>query len=274
MKPFLRWAGGKRQLLPYLLERVPEKFGAYHEPFLGGGALFFALRAQGFKGLAHLSDLNWDLIQTYSQVRNAPESLIRMLGSLENTEITYYQMRNQSRIAEPGAKGAVEKMRADAARFIYLNQTCFNGLYRVNSDGKFNVPYGHRKGDPHYNPELLRAASEALQVATISHQGFDRAVLAAACGDFVYFDPPYVPVKAGAFTSYTAAGFGRTDHVRLADVAGTLRRRRVKVMISNSDTPLVRALYEGWHIESITARRSVGAKVRGKAQELLIRSYK
>lgn len=266
--PFLKWAGGKRQLLPALLARTPDlKRARYHEPFVGGGALFFALRERsrlGQKG-ARLSDINAELINAYLVVRDRVEPLIRVLGGHRNDEQYFYAVRAQ----DPQRLDPVER----AARLIYLNKTCFNGLFRENQRGAFNVPFGYYARPRLCPADTLRQASRALAGVTIEHAPFETVVPWARPGDFVYFDPPYVPVsRTSSFVNYSSGGFGEEDQVRLALVAATLCERGVNVLLSNSTAPLVRSLYAAFRVEPVEASRAInsqGAR-RGKIGELLI----
>lgn len=267
-RPFLKWAGGKTQLLPHLLRRAPKTYGRYFEPFLGGGALFFALKPAE----ATLSDANPVLVLTYRGVQSCVEDTIRMLGNMPVEQAFFASARQQRPLS-------MTTLSDTAAWMIYLNKTCFNGLWRVNALGTFNVPWGHwgkRKALPRTcDPENLRACSLALQGAWILHEDFAGATKGAREGDFVYFDPPYVPAGATAdFTAYTADGFGPDDQVRLRDCARELVGRGVQVLLSNSDTPMARDLYpeSEWCVERVEARRAVSCKGngRGVVGELII----
>ncbi|MDO8690523.1 MAG: DNA adenine methylase, partial [Dehalococcoidia bacterium] len=269
-KPFLKWVGGKRQLLPELLKHVPTKFGDYYEPFLGGGALFFELASQNRISVAHLSDMNAHLINCYRWVRDAPQSIGNMVSALAcNHSLANFK---QARV-DLTAPGTDEPDRA--AIFIYLNKTCFNGLYRVNSKGGFNVPWDPSKKPEAMNWEFINTASEALADADLHHGDFSVAANSVKAGDFVYCDPPYAPLSAtSSFASYTAKGFDTMDQIKLASTAFALKRRGVNVLLSNSSAPLIRDIYSAkeWTIEEVQARRSVNsdATKRGKITELLI----
>ena len=264
-KPFLKWVGSKRQLLPELRKHVPV-FKRYYEPFVGGGALFFDLAPS----IAFLGDQNARLITTYIVVRERVEELIALLKTYPYEKEFYLAMRAKD-IDDVSKFSSVEV----AAWFIYLNRTGFNGLYRVNQSGGFNVPFGKYVNPTICNEEGLRAASKMLQRARISERDFEGMTMSARAGDFVYFDPPYVPVSATAdFTSYTADGFGAADQERLRDHARVLITRGVHVVLSNSNTPLVRALYDKkpFVLHEVQARRSVNSRTakRGKVGELII----
>ena len=267
-KPFCKWAGGKGQLLEDILVRSPKKYGVYYEPFLGGGAVFFGLQP----ARAVLSDLNKELMRCYRVVRDDVQSLIVWLKryATKTDEAAYYQVRG--RYARPMT--AVQA----AGRFIYLNRLCFNGLYRVNSDGVFNVPYGRYKNPTICNTENLLACSAALNKTALSSGDFGVACRLAEQGDFVYLDPPFRPVQDGpnaSFTQYQADGFDDAQHVRLAESFRDMDNRGCKILMSNSDHPLVRKLYKGFRIERVYARRNINSDGtgRGTVPELLIRNY-
>ncbi len=271
-KPFLKWAGGKTQLLPQLLARTPARIGTYYEPFLGGGALFFALQREGRFERAVLSDSNADLIGVYAQVRDGVEELIEALAvhqrkyrAASDRAEYYYRIRGKRPTCGAGA----------AARLIFLNKTCFNGLYRVNSRGEFNVPHGSYANPTICDENGLRAASAALQEVELRTADFAEAMSAAQAGDFLYCDPPYVPLsETASFTSYTAADFGRTEQQRLAAVAAAARGRGVDVLLSNSGHPEVAQLYRdaGFRLETVEAVRAINSNgaERGAVREYLI----
>jgi DNA adenine methylase len=269
-RPFIKWAGGKTQLLPELLQRMPPKFGRYYEPFIGGGALFWAVQPQN----ATLGDLNPRLCRTYGIIRDDVEDVIKRLRGHAEMHAKhgadhYYAVRNTPIDAYPS--GAI------AAWFIYLNKTCFNGLYRENSKGKFNVPVGRYNNPVICDEENLRACSRALAFrASVINASFAVTVQDAKAGDFVYFDPPYAPLtKTADFKSYTKAGFSDDDQRALRDLARTLKARGVHVLLSNSSADIIRELYgEGdFQVEEIDARRAINSKGgdRGAVKELLIR---
>ncbi len=268
-RPFLKWVGGKGQLLNKLVERTPPRFGVYHEPFLGGGAFYFALQRMGRIQEAHLADLNWELIDTFQAVRDHPEAILARLEKFRYTETFFYNMRRKN----PKRMKPVNR----AARMIFLNKTCFNGLYRVNQKGKFNVPFGRFKNPKYRDPDNLLAVSAALSPAKLHNAPFHNVLDRAKSGDFVYFDPPYIPASQTAnFTSYHAKGFTYIDHIMLRDVARQLSERGVYVMLSNSATALVRDLYgDNFILTEIKARRTVNRDPtkRGKVGEYLISNY-
>jgi len=264
-RPFLKWAGGKGRLLPVLLAYVPARFGTYFEPFLGGGALFFALWRLGRIQRAVLSDINRELMDTYLAIQQDVERVIRELDTYPYSRAFYYQLRAKN----PWSLSLPER----AARMIYLNKTGYNGLYRVNKQGRFNVPFGRYKHPNYKDFENLRAVARALQKAKLYCRSFEFVAEEAQAGDFVYLDPPYDPVSETArFTQYHAGGFTREDHVRLAEVFRTLTRRGVWVMLSNSDTPFIRELYGEFQIVEIQTTRPINSRAdrRRRWRELLI----
>jgi DNA adenine methylase len=271
-RPFVKWVGGKRRLLHKIKPMIPEHFGRYHEPFVGGGALFFHLasrRNPGPETWATLSDANRRLVRTYRAVRDEPERLVARLADFENehSKEHFYAIR----ALDPDS--FVDDVEV-AAWFIYLNKTAFNGLYRVNSKGKFNVPIGRYDRPNICDTDAIRTASVALQGAEIHHEGFESVLERAEPGDVVYFDPPYVPAsKTANFRNYTRDGFTLEDQTRLRDVAAELKLRGLRVILSNSDTPVVRDLYRsGFDLHTVKCGRSINSKAsaRGRVGELLI----
>ncbi len=262
-RPFLKWAGGKSQLLPRIESLLPARIRRYFEPFVGGGALFFALRPPR----AVLSDCNRELINCYRVVRDRAEDLICALGEHRIDERHYYRARD----LDPDLLSPVER----AARTIYLNRAGFNGLYRVNGDGKFNVPFGANAGAILCDAGNLRACSNALRGAELRTCDFGEATRAARAGDFVYFDPPYAPAsRSSYFTAYTPGGFGWQDQERVAAVFAQLARSGVNMMLSSPDMPAVRALYRGFAAYRLRARRLINAQGgrRGPVGEILVLS--
>lgn len=263
--PFLKWAGGKGRLLGQYEPLFPQRFERYFEPFVGAGAVFFHLSPAE----AHLSDVNPELVNAYAVIRDRVEELIPELGTYRHDRDFYYALRAQ----DPASLDVV----ARAARIIYLNKTCFNGLYRVNRRGQFNVPFGDYKNPRILDEAGLRAASHALQGVSVSHQGFDAVLAEARSGDFVYFDPPYHPLSPTAsFTSYAADDFGPEDQIRLAAVFRRLDAKGVKLMLSNSDTPFIRDLYEGYPIRQVWAPRAINrdASKRKGVPEVVVTNYR
>lgn len=267
-RPFLKWAGGKTALLSTLLAYAPLSFANYHEPFLGGGALFFALYRQQRITQAFLSDINAELIDAYRALQQDVEAVIRVLETYPHDKDFYYHLR--------GLDPATLPLPTRAARMIYLNKTGYNGLYRVNRAGKFNVPFGRYKNPNYKDFANLRAVSKALQQAQLFCGSFEMVLEHARPGDFVYFDPPYDPLsKTANFTQYHANGFGRQDQERLAQVFHELTQRGVWAMLSNADTPFIRALYQDFAILSVQAPRFINSKGnrRGPQSEVLVLNY-
>lgn len=269
--PFVKWAGGKTQLLHRLDAHVPQ-FTRYFEPFLGGGALFFHLTSN-LRFSAHLSDANSDLVNAYNVVKNNVENLIALLERHERNYRRapaeyYYRLRS----AQPD--GSLEA----AARFIALNKTCYNGLYRVNRSGAFNVPVGRYKNPTICDRDQLRGASAALNHsdARIVASDYRQALKMAREGDFVYLDPPFDPLSRTAnFVDYTRGGFGEQDQIELAQVFCELDRKGCKVLLSNSDTKLTRELYSGFERRRVRVLRAISCKgsARTGYRELLVYNY-
>lgn len=274
LSPVLKWAGGKTQLLQQFQALFPrEGFDSYHEPFVGGGAVFFHLYSEQKITQAVLSDSNPELINCYQVIRDSVDELIDVLKQhkLNHSKDYFYKIRSLDRDADV-ALNPVER----AARMIYLNRTCYNGLWRVNSKGQVNVPIGSYKNPKILDEDKLLAVSTSLSNAGIYQEDFRQVVGRAVSGDFIYFDPPYVPLNTtSSFTSYTADDFGIEDQKDLADVFLQLHRKGCRVMLSNSDTPLVRELYAGFRIESVKATRAINSKPngRGEIDELVILNY-
>jgi len=273
-RPFVKWAGGKTQLLKDLEENSPPKFGTYYEPFLGGGAFFFHLYKQKRIQNAVLSDMNKDLISLYSVIQNSVDELIYELQSesFANKKEAFYKIRNDFNTA----KLHDDKSILQCARLIYLNKTCFNGLYRVNSRGEFNVPFGRYKSPLILDEENLRAVSEALSCAKISHCDFSESVKQATKGDFIYFDPPYHPLtKSADFTAYTKTGFPFEQQKKLAKIFCDLDGRGCFVLESNSATGIIYNLYNEYRITEVYAIRAISSNgaTRGKIPEYLISNY-
>ncbi len=275
--PFLKWAGGKARLAPLVVARAPGGFRRFHEPFVGGGAVFFAMAGAGYGGEAMINDANRELAECYAAVRDDVEALIVCLGKREaafqgldaaGRESYYYEQRGDSPATATGR----------AARLIFLNHTCYNGLYRVNSRGGFNVPYGRYANPRICDAAGLRAASAVLSGVEISCEDFEAGCDRAVAGDFVYLDPPYQPLSVtSSFTSYTAGDFGPGDQERLRDAFEAMTRRGVAAMLSNSDHPAIRDLYEGfgYRFEVVAMSRainSVGSK-RTPVPELLVSNF-
>ena len=265
-RPIIKWAGGKGALLKQIAPFFPEStdYQRYFEPFLGGAAVFFHLQPPQ----SYLFDLNADLVELYTMVRDDVEGVIDALTPHHNARDYFDEVRVQDTATLSGLERA--------ARFIFLNRTCYNGLYRVNSKGQFNVPFGR-----HINPTIcdakgLRAASRALENAQLNVADFETSLADCRAGDFIYFDPPYAPLSAtSSFISYTKDGFDANDQRRLAELYRELDRRGCLLMLSNSSAPLVYELYQGFSLHKIAARRAINSKAsgRGTVLELLVTNF-
>jgi DNA adenine methylase len=269
IRPFVKWAGGKAQLLPELEKMIPQ-FNRYFEPFLGGGAMFFHL-IQNTRFTAYLSDTNKELTTTYKVVKYYVGNLIEVLDKhQEEYKKNPFQYFYRLRATQPN--NDIDK----AARFIALNKTCFNGLYRVNRKGEFNVPIGDYKNPVICDKTNLEKVSSALSKATIFAADYSNVTGNAKQGDFVYLDPPYDPASyTSNFTAYTIDGFGREDQVQLANVYRKLSYRGCFVLLSNSDTPFIGELYCDFSIKEVTVQRAINCKGSKRAghKELLISNY-
>jgi len=267
-RPFLKWVGGKTQLLAAIRARCPARFNRYFEPFLGGGAVFFSLAPRR----AVISDLNPELVNAYVVVRDEVEELIRELSSHVYEAEYFYRMRAADRGEKFGEWSALKR----ASRLIYLNKTCYNGLYRVNAKGFFNTPIGRYANPRIVDAENLRACSAALAGTEIAVGGFEQAAKRAKRGDFVYFDPPYVPLSAtSSFTSYSREGFGLEQQAALARLCKRLDEKGVLFLLSNSASAASRELYRGFEIEEVRASRAINSNAakRGEIAEILVRNF-
>ncbi|NMA44912.1 MAG: DNA adenine methylase [Candidatus Diapherotrites archaeon] len=267
-KPFVKWAGGKRQLVHELLKYSPQEFNNYFEPFFGGGALFFELYSKNKINHAFLNDFNKELITAYKVIKEQPKELIKELSSekYKADEKTFYKIRENQPV------NSIEQ----TARFIYLNRTAFNGLYRVNSKGQFNVPFGKYKNPKILDKENILAVSEALQKDELTSVDFEKAIEKAKKGDFVYFDPPYQRLeKTASFTKYTINDFTEKDQERLRDCFRKLDKKGCYIMLSNSYTKFILDLYKGYKIHTVMATRLINCKAekRGKIKEVIITNY-
>ena len=262
-RPFVKWAGGKRKLVPDIAQRLPDTINVYWEPFLGGGAVFFAL--DKLIGTAQLSDINSDLVLTYQMVRSHPDALIAKLEEHASQHSKPYYLKVRK------ATGELGKALDVAARFIYLNKTCFNGLYRVNKKGQFNVPMGSYKNPAICDADNIRAASHVLNKAFVRRGSFIEVTPSE--GDFVYCDPPY----DGTFTGYDANGFDEADQRRLRDAVLRWHSDGASVMVSNADTPLIQDLYGEYpfKLDVVSAARNINCRGDGRraVAELLITTY-
>lgn len=273
-KPFVKWVGGKRQLLAqfkklrlYPPQDFNPKLNAYFEPFVGGGAVFFDLLPQK----AFLSDLNKELVTTYNVIKNNVEELIRELKKHRTDKEYYLEVRS----LDPKSLNDVSV----ASRFIFLNRTCFNGMYRVNKSGGFNVPFGKHTNPMICDEENLRKVSSVLKNVEIKHQDYKKVLEKAKKGDFIYFDPPYYPLsKTASFTAYNADTFLDKEQIELRDTFVELHKRGCFVMLSNSDAPFINEIYsgiKGIRISKVEAGRAINSKGdgRGKITEVLVTNY-
>ncbi|CAM1669607.1 Modification methylase DpnIIA [Streptococcus mitis] len=272
LQPFTKWTGGKRQLLPVIRELMPKKYNRYFEPFVGGGALFFDLAPKD----AVINDFNAELINCYQQIKDNPQELIEILKVHQeyNSKEYYLDLRSVDRDERIDMMSEVQR----AARILYMLRVDFNGLYRVNSKNQFNVPYGRYKNPKIVDENLVSAISTYLNnnQIEIKKGDFEKAVLDVQPGDFVYFDPPYIPLsETSAFTSYTHEGFSYDDQVRLRDTFKKLSDTGAYVMLSNSSSFLVEELYQDFNIHYVEATRTNGAKSssRGRISEIIVTNY-
>lgn len=272
VQPFVKWAGGKRKLLGEIDKYFPEdnEFGRYYEPFLGGGAVLF----HEMPTRATVNDLNMDLINAYNVIKNNLDELITDLKKHKNTEEYYYYMRDYDTKLEYKQWSNVEK----ASRMIYLNKTCYNGLYRVNSLGYFNTPFGRHKNPNIVNEKVLTSVSEYLRKNNVQFRcgNYEQGLLGIRKDSFVYLDPPYaVEENATNFTGYTTTSFGVDEQERLKLVCDRLNSKGVKFLLSNSDVSLVRELYKEYDINTVYVNRVINSKIdkRGLVKEVLIKNY-
>ena len=269
--PVVKWVGGKRQLLDEITPLLPKRITSYCEPFLGGGAVLFSIQPTR----AIVNDLNQDLITVYEVIRDDVESLLESLKKHENTAEYFYAIRDMDRDKEVyQAMSKVER----ASRLIYLNKTCFNGLFRVNSSGEFNSPFGHYKNPNIINEPILRAVSKYFGASNITFysEDFAETLKRVRKGGFVYLDPPYDPVSdTASFTGYNKGGFDRNEQIRLKQCCDELTRRGVKFMLSNSATEVLNELDGEYEITIVKAKRAINsdASKRGAIEEVLIRNY-
>jgi DNA adenine methylase len=266
---FVKWAGGKTQLIDQLVPLLPKNFNRYIEPFVGGGALLFYILQKYPDKEVIISDVNKELMITYEVVKNDVEKLIKKLKEHKNKHNKDYYYK--SRDIDPNTLDNIEK----AARFIYLNKTCFNGLYRVNSKGGFNVPIGSYKNPDIVQEDKLRVISKLLQNVTIKCESFEKVLTYAKKGDFVYFDPPYYPLKTNSFTTYHHDEFLDKEHKQLAEVFKELAKKGCFVMESNSNTEFVKKLYPKYGVKLVTAKRLINCRSEGRGiiNEIVIRNY-
>lgn len=267
---FLKWAGGKRRILNELEGLFPKKIDRYFEPFLGAGAVFFFMKQKYNPKFCMISDINKDLIDTFIAVRDNPTKLISHLKYFKkkHSEKFYYKIREKSN------KYKLDDLKRIAA-FIYLNKTCFNGLYRVNSKNEFNVPYGKYKNPEIFNEENINFASRLLQGVKIKKQDYRKIKELVKVGDFVYLDPCYDPIKKTSFANYTPKRFCKADRIELARFIKVLRKKRVNIILSNNNLPEIRKIYSDFKIKKILAPRSINADPVGRKKviELAISNF-
>ena len=269
VKPILKWVGGKRQLLHEIKPLIPKKYSTYIEPFIGGGAVLFDLQPK----CAVINDSNEELMNVYEAIKSNPEELISLLKEYElnNSEEYYYKIRALDRSIEYVSLTKLQR----AARIIYLNKTCYNGLFRVNSAGEFNSPYGRYKNPSIVNEPTIRAISKYFQDNNVDFFNEDYSVILRYVkkNSFIYFDPPYMPISSSSsFTGYTKNGFSYEKQRELRDICNELRDKDIKFIESNSDCPEIRDLYSGYYIKTVQAKRYVNsdAEKRGEISEVLI----
>lgn len=269
--PVLKWVGGKRQLLPEIRKRIPKKYKVYYEPFLGGGAVLFDLQPKK----AIVNDLNSELINVYKTIKSFPTELVEELRKFSNDEETFYNIRNIDRDKTKYQElSNIQK----AARIIYLNKTCFNGLYRVNNAGEFNSPFGRYKNPNIVNDKTIYAVSKYFNTADITFKNgdFEESIKEIQKDSFVYLDPPYDPIsKTSNFTGYNQGGFSDEEQIRIKNMCDRLNENGIKFLLSNSATPFIKELYKDYTIDIVSAKRSVNSKAdkRGEIEEVLIRNY-
>lgn len=267
--PFVKWAGGKRQLLESLSVRMPEEYKDYYEPFVGGGALLFHQKPTW----AFINDINRELIHAYTEIRDHMNQLTVVLGSMDQVTCTkefYYEMRERYN----------DKLKAEdydtemAALFIYLNKHCFNGLYRVNQKGQFNVPWNQKEQVRSVDVENIKNVSYYLKSVTITCQDFEKSLETAKKGDFIYFDSPYAPLNPASFDSYTKEGFTEEEHRRLSKVFKELSDRGCYCMLTNHNTELIQELYHDFLKEEVDVRRAINSDPKKRVgKEIIIRNY-
>ncbi len=269
--PFVKWVGGKRQLLTEIEQHIPSQVSKYYEPFIGGGALFFHLQPKN----AIINDINEELINLYKIIKEYPEELIEELITHKNEEEYFYKIRG---IDREKAKYSVLSNIQRASRIIFLNKTCYNGLFRVNNSGEFNSPFGRYKNPNITNNITIKAVSNYLNNNKIQivNTDYEKMLSKIRKGAFVYFDPPYDPISdSSSFTGYTKNGFDRTEQERLKNTCDKLNNKGIKFLLSNSSTEFIRDLYQDYNIFSIKAKRSINSKgnARGEVTEVLIKNY-
>lgn len=273
-KPFVKWVGGKTQLIPQLSKLLPKYYGTYFEPFLGGGAMFFNIKP----AKAQINDINKTLIHTYEQIKERPDKLITALCELENEyiELSHEERKDYFYARRTEFNEAMKPSLRKAALMIFLNKTCFNGMYRENSRGQFNVPFGDYKNPKICDSENIYAVSDLLKDVKPTSTSYKEAVKEAKSGDFIYFDPPYHPLsQTSSFTSYSIDSFSAKDQEELRDLFVELDKRGCKVMLSNSSSDYIKELYRDYTQKYVLAGRSINSKGsgRGKIKEIVVLNY-
>jgi DNA adenine methylase len=270
--PFLKWVGGKRQIMPSIIEFLPKKISSYtyYEPFVGGGAVLFYLQPK----VAVVNDFNEELINVYKVIKESPKELIEDLKKHKNQSEYFYNIRLLDRSTKFQKLSSLKK----ASRIIYLNKTCFNGLYRVNNAGEFNSPFGRYKNPNIVNEPTIKAVSKYLNSNDIKifAGDYENALIGIKKNSFVYFDPPYDPVSESAnFTGYIQGGWESSDQIRLKEVCDKLNTKGIRFLLSNSATTFIKDLYKDYRINIIKANRSINSdgEKRGEVEEVLIRNY-
>lgn len=270
LEPFIKWAGGKRQLLDALGEYVPAQINTYYEPFVGGGALLFYLLPEK----AVINDINKELINTYSFIKSNPDEFMKILSQLDNVPENsfkehYYTVREQYNSKIKNNIYDIEM----AAMFVFVNKHCFNGLYRVNKQGYFNVPYNNSTSAS-FSKENISAISSYLQNTAILNGDFEAACQNAKKGDFVFFDSPYAPLNSSSFDGYTKAGFSEEEHIRLAKLFAELTAKGCKCLLTNHNTGLIQSLYSEYYIEEVNVFRHINSNPSKRTgKEVIIRNY-
>lgn len=270
ISPFVKWAGGKGQILNEIISRLPNTYNDYYEPFIGGGAVLFGIQPQKAK----INDINKQLINIYNQLKKEPEKVINSIRELDNVECDKdYYYKNRDRYNDKIKNNELDE--ETAALFIWLNKHCFNGLYRVNNKGLFNVPYNNKTKGSSMDDANLKDIGLYLQNVEIYNLDFEEFCKSVKKGDFVYFDSPYIPESETAdFTSYTKGGFGLEEHKRLAKLYKELDKKGAKVMLSNNDVELIYELYTGFNIDSFDVKRMINRNAdKRTGREVIITNY-
>ncbi len=270
LAPILKWVGGKRQLMEEIIKYIPNEYNTYYEPFIGGGAVLFSLQPEN----AVINDINSELINVYRVIKNNLNELLEDLKKHKNNEQYFYKIRGLDRTEEYNRLSNVEK----ASRIIFLNKTCYNGLYRVNSSGHFNAPFGKYKNPNIINEKRLLAIHDYFVNNNIKILNTDyyNSLKDISKHDFVYFDPPYHPISDSSnFTNYSKDGFDENDQIKLKEVCDELDSKGIKFLLSNSNSEFIKSLYKEYKIEYVSAKRNINSKAskRGAIKEVLVRNY-